>query len=74
MGPEGGRSPKDPDLRRGMGRGGAGEWGGDSSGQGRGYRRPAGGVEREARTPGPLAWAGLMCAAALEAPSLVAQV
>lgn len=51
VGPERGRSPKDPDLRRGMGRGGAGEWGGDSlRTQGRGYRRPAGGGGGEART------------------------
>lgn len=74
VGPDGGRSPEDPDLGRGMGRGGAGREGGDSlRTQGRGYRRPAGGGGGEART-WTLAWANLMCAAALEAPSLVAQV
>ena len=52
----------------------AGEGGGDSlRTQGRGYRRPEGGGGGEART-WTLARVNLRCAAALEAPSLEAQV
>ena len=69
VGPDGGRSPEDPDLRRGMGRGG----GRGLRTQGPGYRTPTGGGGGEART-WTLARVNLRCAVALEAPSLVAQV
>lgn len=60
----------------------AGGWAGEGPGSGAGtHSGPRGGVTADPQAvgegrlaPGPLAWANLMCAAALEAPSLVAQV